>query len=95
MSASAIDATRRLVKQHKEGLIDNGAVVIAALAVMISAFAMLFGGVALYASYSANQLWEQSYKELERENRLAQLEIDDFRIELAKAGIELDHGDKP
>ena len=41
MSASAIEATRRLVDRQKETLIDNAAVVISALAVLISAFSLL------------------------------------------------------
>jgi len=32
--------------------------------------------------------WSQSYTELERENRLAQLKIDEFRMALMNAGIE-------
>jgi len=40
--------------------------------------------------------WQTMYKETERECRLAQMEIDDFRIVLNKAGIDTDHiGEKP
>ncbi len=95
MSASAIDATRRLVSRHKEGLIDNAALVISSLAVMIAAFGLLFGGIAMYIAYDDLAKWERSYKELEREYRLAVLEIDDMRLALAKAGIDLSHEEKP
>ncbi len=53
MSASAIEATRRLVGRQKESLIENAAVIMATLSVMISAFSLLLGGVALYATFSA------------------------------------------
>ena len=40
--------------------------------------------------------WQVLYKETERESRLAQVEIDDFRIILIKAGIDVNHvGEKP
>ena len=72
MSAS-IEATRRLVRHHKEGLIDNASVIISALAVMIAAFSLLFGGVSLYAVHVANE-------------RTAELSssIDVYRIRAAK-----------
>lgn len=48
---------------------------------------------------SANAIattWQQMYKETKQECRLAQLEIDSFRIELIKAGITAPHkGEKP
>lgn len=95
MSANAIDATSRLVSRYKEGLIEHAAVIISSLAVLISAFALLFGGIAMYIAYDDLAKWERSYKELEREYRLAVLEIDDMRLALAKAGIDLPHGEKP
>lgn len=55
----------------------------------------LMSGFALAASIYANVHYGQAYKELERENRLAQLEIDDFKIALAKAGIYTHDGEKP
>ena len=50
----------------------------------------LLSGFALAASIYVNVQYAQAYKELERENRLAQLEIDDFRIAMIRAGIELE-----
>ena len=38
--------------------------------------------------------WQNVYKEAEREDRLCQLEVDEFRIALIRAGIELDHGEE-
>lgn len=35
--------------------------------------------------------WQTMYKETERECRLAQLEIDDIRIVMIKAGLIVDH----
>ena len=40
--------------------------------------------------------WQQMYKETERECRLAQMDIDDFRVALIKAGINVEHtGETP
>jgi len=40
--------------------------------------------------------WQTMYKETERECRLAQAQINDFRIALFKAGIEVEHtGETP
>jgi len=40
--------------------------------------------------------WQTMYKETDRECRLAQMAIDDFRISLFKAGIEVVHtGEAP
>ncbi len=54
MSASAIEATRRLVSRQRESLIDNAAMITAGLAVLIAAFSLLLGGVALYATLSSS-----------------------------------------
>ena len=50
----------------------------------------LLSGFSLAASIYVNVQYAQAYKELERENRLAQLEIDDFRIAMIRAGIEIE-----
>ncbi len=42
----------------------------------------------------ASEQWAQSYKTLERENRLLQLEVDGFKVALDKAGIPTGH-EKP
>ena len=78
MSASAIETTRRLVNIHKADVIDNAAVIVAGLAVLISAFSLLFGGVALYAAHVAN----------ERTTEL-QGSIDVYRIRAAKLNAYL------
>jgi len=42
------------------------------------------------------EVWKTMYSETERECRLAQMEIDAFKILLAKAGLDVDHpGEKP
>ncbi len=53
MSAEVIDVRNRLVDQAKERLIDNAAVIISALAVLIAAGGLLLGGVAMYISFNA------------------------------------------
>jgi len=55
MSAKAIDVRNRLVDQAKERLIDNAAVIISALAVLIAAGGLLFGGVAMYVAFDASE----------------------------------------
>jgi len=45
---------------------------------------------------AAADIWQTMYSETERECRLAQVEIDNFRIVLIKAGLDVDHvGEKP
>ena len=39
--------------------------------------------------------WQTMYKETERECRLAQLEIDDFKIILVRAGFDTHDGERP
>ncbi len=40
--------------------------------------------------------WQTMYKETERECRLAQVEVDDFRIILIRNGLDTEHiGEKP
>ncbi len=63
---------------------------------------MVFAIIAVMAMRDANQAnataatWQTMYKETERECRLAQMEVDDFRIVLIKAGLDVDHiGEKP
>ena len=48
----------------------------------------LAGLFATIYSIHAELTWSQSYRELERENRLAQLKIDEFRMALIAAGID-------
>ena len=50
--------------------------------------ACILSGVALGLSVVTLHNQAQAYKELERENRLAQLKIDEFRMALMNAGID-------
>ena len=50
----------------------------------------ILSGFALAAAIYANVQYGQAYRELERENRLLQLEVDDFRIAMIRAGIEIE-----
>ncbi len=77
MSASAIEATRRLVGRQKESLIENAAVIMATLSVMISAFSLLLGGVALYATFSARLYTQAQIQDLSED-------IGVYRIRAAK-----------
>ena len=73
-------------------------IVLVAVCVIVTIGAYLKADKAIDSAHAASAIattWQQMYKETERECRLAQREIDDFRIELARAGIELPHGEKP
>ena len=52
--------------------------------VVLAAFALLLAGIALGVSWWATN----SYRELERENRLLQLKVDEFRMALINARID-------
>ena len=73
---------------------ESTAVAISGIALVVSA---VFAIIAVLAMHSANEAsataetWQIMYKETDRECRLAQNDIDDFRIALFKAGIEVQH----
>ena len=48
----------------------------------------ILSGFALAAAIYANVQYGQAYRELERENRLVQLKIDEYRMALMNAGID-------
>ncbi len=61
-----------------------------------------FAIIAVLAMYNANkasataETWQTMYKETERECRLAQLDIDDFKITLIRNGLDVAHeGESP
>ena len=53
-----------------------------------SALALICAGVALGLSIMVTYTQATAYKELERENRLLQLKVDEFRMALISAGID-------
>ena len=53
-----------------------------------SALALICAGVALGLSIMVTYVQATAYKELERENRLLQLKVDEFRMALIAAGID-------
>ena len=78
---------------------ESKAVTIAQTSLIIS---VVFAGIAALAMYDATQAnatsetWKAMYNETERECRLAQAQINDFRVALFKAGIEVEHtGETP
>ncbi len=58
------------------------------LLVALAALAMLTAGVALGISVVGVQNYSRDYKELERENRVLQLKVDEFRMALIAANID-------
>ena len=78
---------------------ESTAVAISGIALVVSA---VFAIIAVLAMHSANeatataQTWQTMYKETERECRLAQLDIDDFKITLIRNGLDVAHeGESP
>lgn len=53
-----------------------------------SALALICAGVALGLSIMVTYVQATAYRELERENRLLQLKVDEFRAALMAAGID-------
>ena len=56
--------------------------------VALAALALLTAGLALGVSFWGTNSYSRDYKELERENRLLQLKVDEFRMALMAAGID-------
>lgn len=70
------------------------AVSIARTSMYISVVFAIIAGLAMNSANQANataETWQTMYKETDRECRLAQNDIDDFRIALFKAGIKVEH----
>jgi len=55
VASETLDVRNRIANRYKEGLIDNAAVIISALAVLIAALGLMFGGVAMYVAFDANE----------------------------------------
>jgi hypothetical protein len=60
---------------------------LAPLLVALSAVALLVAGLALGISLWSTNSYARDYKELERESRLLQLKVDEFRVALLHAKI--------
>jgi len=48
-----MEVRQRIAGRYKETLAENAAVIISALAVLIAALGLMFGGVAMYVAYDA------------------------------------------
>lgn len=74
-------------------------VILSSIAVIVSVISFFRSEVAIdeaKESIAIAQIWQTMYNETERECRMAQLELDAIKIELIKAGINLEHiGEKP
>lgn len=74
-------------------------IILASLALIIATISFFRAERAIDAANAATAIattWQTMYKETERECRLAQMEIDDFKMMLAKAGLNTEHiGEKP
>jgi len=78
VASDALAVRGRLVSRYKEGLIDNAAVIISALAVLIAAGALMFAGISLYASADIQGDLNRDMTALKNEFRLSELYVDDL-----------------
>ncbi len=78
MSAEAIHVRSRLIGQYKDRLVDNAAVVIAALAVLIASGALMFSGIAMYAAVDAKE-----------ETEVYEIYVNNLHADLKAHGFEL------
>ena len=54
MAADTMDVRNRIAGRYKETIRDNASVVISALSVLIAAGALMFSGIAMYASIDSS-----------------------------------------
>lgn len=85
MASEAIDVRNRLLFQSKDRLMDNAAVIIAALAVLIAAGALLFGGVAMYVAFDATRDAER----LQNSLRLTDVYLQEVHVLVESEGLDL------
>jgi len=78
---------------------ESTAVSISGVALIVSVIFAIIAVLAMNAANRANataETWQAMYKETERECRLAQLEIDDFKMTLIRNGLDVEHeGESP
>ena len=74
-------------------------IILTAICVVLSIASFLRAERAIDAANASTALattWQTMYKETERECRLAQLEIDDFKMTLIRNGLDVEHeGESP
>lgn len=95
-----LNSAIRLVEQFvKRYLLEGALVIMVCIATISSIISWGRSERAIDAANQANataQTWQVMYKETERECRLAQLEIDDFKIIMIRAGFDIEHeGESP
>jgi hypothetical protein len=78
---------------------ESAIVILASIAIIVGATSWFRAERAIdlaNAAQATAETWQTLYSETERECRLAQMEIDNFKIMMAKAGLNVDHhGEKP
>ncbi len=95
-ASETLDNRSQLSRLFRQFNRESTVLVIVAIAVIMAVISWLRAEKAIDDANKAAAVgatWHQMYKETERECRLAQLEIDDFRIAIAEAGIKLTHED--
>jgi hypothetical protein len=86
---------RKWTQLHRETIL----IILVSISMIAAVISWVRSESAIEAANKANstaETWQTMYKETERECRLAQMEIDDFRIIMVKSGLDIDHiGEKP
>jgi hypothetical protein len=92
----AIKLVEQFVKRY---LLEGALMVMVSIATISSIISWNRAETAIDAANAASataETWQTMYSETERECRLAQMEVDDFRIILIRAGLNPEHvGEKP
>jgi len=87
VGSDALAVRDRLVNRYKEGLIDNAAIVISALAVLIAAGALMFAGIAMYAAVDAKVNLMSRIEHLEETNDVTQIYVRDLKAYMIEQGF--------
>ena len=93
-----VNAYRLIVQFLKKWFLEGILVVLVVISVVASMISWNRAERAIDDAKEAiaiSGVWQSKYSETERECRLAQMEIDDFRILMAKAGLDEHIGEKP
>jgi hypothetical protein len=72
---------------NSDGVVTDARVMLPML-VALAGLALLVSGLALGIGWWSTESYSRDYKELERENRLLQLKVDEFRMALITAHID-------
>lgn len=87
MGSDTLAVRDRLVGRYKENLIDNAAVIISALAVLIAAFGLMFGGIAMWESADTKEDLRHQYDQLVDKHEVTQIYVRDLKAYMIEQGF--------